>query len=519
MRRIFNEQLREYCSRDYYPWHMPGHKRQRTETFAAKGPKAGVEGLHETGFGFDLDVTEVPGLDNLHVPEGVLAESLAQLPQVYGSVKSYYLVNGSTAGILTAVSALCDRGDTIIMSRNCHKAVYNIVALLDLAPVYLYPEMMEPYGICGSIIPEQVEQVLREHPEAKAVIFPSPTYEGVISDVRTISRIVHRAGSRLIVDAAHGAHLEFGAGFPEAAVRCGADLVIESLHKTLPCYTQCAILHVGTGEINDGLTAVSADCRELTEQVEWYLRVYQTSSPSYLFVAGMEDCIATMEEWRDTRMMEYHDRLKRYRMRWSGLQALHLLTAEEVQNAGGFAYDESKLVFCMPEGGPDGESFCREMEARYGMVLEMATLNYGLAMTSVMDTEAGYERLDRALQEIDRRLAGAAVSSQHSSHAIDTLTERSGRMVFLPGTALKMKSGMTALSEAAGQIAADYVTVYPPGIPVLVPGEEISTVQEAFIMKCIQAGLTVHGTGRKPSGEVENEFYIKVLKEGINSSI
>ena len=151
-------------------------------------------------------------------------------------------------------------------------------------------------------------------------------------------------------------YLEFGAGFPEAAIRCGADLVIESLHKTLPCYTQCAILHVGTGEINDRLTAVSADCRELTEQVEWYLRVYQTSSPSYLFVAGMEDCIATMEEWRDTRMMEYHDRLKRYRMSWSELQALHLLTAEEVQNAGGFAYDESKLVFCMPEGGQIGRA-------------------------------------------------------------------------------------------------------------------------------------------------------------------
>ncbi len=118
-----------------------------------------------------------------------------------------------------------------------------------------------------------------------------------------------------------------------------------------------------------------------------------------------------------------------------------------------------------------------------------------------MDTEEGYERLDRALQEIDRRLAGAAVSSQHSSHAIDTLTERSGRMVFLPGTALKMKSGMTVLSEAAGQIAADYVTVYPPGIPVLVPGEEISAVQKAYIMQCIETGLTVHGLKWISQGE------------------
>lgn len=539
MRRIFNERLREYCNQDYYPWHMPGHKRQRIEAVAAKGSEVGDGGLHGIGFGFSLDVTEVPGLDNLHVPEGVLAESLAQLPAVYGSLKSYYLVNGSTAGILTAVSAVCNRGDTIIMSRNCHKAVYNIVALLELAPVYLYPEMLEPYGICGSIMPEQVEQALQAHPEAKAVIFPSPTYEGILSDVCSISRIVHQAGSRLIVDAAHGAHLEFGKEFPDAAARCGADLVIESLHKTLPCYTQCAILHVGAGATeavkkagstgkaaeaetegfkcgeNDGSTGKCADFRELTQRVERYLRIYQTSSPSYLLVANMEDCIATMEEWRETRMVEYYNRLRRYREKWSGLQTLHLLTTEEVQASGGFAYDESKLVFCMPEGSWTGEEFRRKLEEKYGQVLEMAALNYGLAMTSVMDTEEGFERLNRALNGIDQELSQCMASQLPIKCQMDMLGVESDRPVlsFLPGTALDMESEWVPLPESTNRTAGDYVAVYPPGIPILVPGEQISSSQEAFIQECIRAGLTVHGLQWHSQGKNERYSYIKVIRE------
>lgn len=539
MRRIFNERLREYCNQDYYPWHMPGHKRQRIEAVAANEPETGDGSLHGTGFGFSLDVTEVPGLDNLHVPEGVLAESLAQLPAAYGSLKSYYLVNGSTAGILAAVSAVCNRGDTIIMSRNCHKAVYNIVALLELTPVYLYPEMLEPYGICGSIMPEQVEQALQAHPEAKAVIFPSPTYEGILSDVRSISRIVHKAGSRLIVDAAHGAHLEFGKEFPDAAVRCGADLVIESLHKTLPCYTQCAILHVGVGETetaeevgstgkaaedetegfkygeSDGLTGKCADFRELTQRIERYLRIYQTSSPSYLLVANMEDCIATMEEWRETRMMEYYNRLKQYREKWSGLQTLHLLTVEEVQQAGGFAYDESKLVFCMPEGSWTGEEFRRKLEEEYGQILEMAALNYGLAMTSVMDTEEGFQHLNQALNGIDQELSQGMASQLPIKCRMDVLRVGSDRPVisFLPGTALHMESEWVPLSESTNRTAGDYVAVYPPGIPILVPGEQIFAAQAAFLQECIRTDLTIHGLQWIPQGEEEKVPYIEVIRE------
>lgn len=493
MRRSFLETLNEYCSRDYYPWHMPGHKR--------------MENLVSHRFCVEQDVTELPGLDNLHVPEGAIAESMAQLPDIYGSWKSYYLVNGSTCGILTAISAVCNRGDTIIMGRHCHKSVYHAVALLELKPIYLYPNIIQPYEICGSISPEQVEKALKENPEAKAVIFPSPTYEGVLSDVKKISDIIHKSGIKLIVDEAHGAHLEFGTDCPQTAIRCGADLVIESLHKTLPCYTQCAILHVGDGS--------------LTEQVERYLSIYQTSSPSYLLVANMEDCIATMEAWRDNRMREYYHCLRYYREKWSKLTSVHLLIPLEVEQAGGFAYDESKLVFGLLKSQIDGAEFLEQMESEFGMVLEMASVHYVLAMTSVADSEEAFLRLDKALKEMDERISAKAEQNSSMQKRI-SFPIRNGceveicrEMELIPGMAWKRETESILLSKAAGRIAGDFVTVYPPGIPILVPGERIQEHQIAYIRKCLDTGLNVHGIRMKYDLKAGGEC-ITVLSEEKN---
>lgn len=509
MKRIFNQTLSEYCGKDYYPWHMPGHKRQTSL----------AETIPTLGMGNQLDVTEVPGLDNLNAPEASIAESERELTQVYGSVKSYYLVNGSTCGILTAISACCRQGDTLIMTRNCHKSVYHAVLLLGLKPVYIYPETMEEYGICGSILPEQVEMAFREHPEAKAMVLTSPTYEGVVSDIRTISDTVHKAGAKLIVDEAHGAHMEFGDMFPETAIRCGADLVIESLHKTLPCYTQCAILHIGKGTDQIVSKGTGADRQqELQERVEQYMSMYQTSSPSYLFVANMEDVIAAMDSWRDNRMKEYGKRLKKYRKKWEAYEAIHLLTEEEVRTRGGYDYDCSKLVFCM-KGGWSGEAFLNYMEEKYGLVFEMASLHYALAMTSVADTEEAFERLDRALAATEQLLrerkdqeAGDEFevhpegngSARRSSTYTYSPCKEDAREVLTPAQAWNRETETVTPEEAAGRIAGDYVTVYPPGIPQLVPGELIGAGEVTYLETCRKAGLTIYGIA---------EGRIKVLKE------
>lgn len=490
MKRIFNETLSEYCGKEYYPWHMPGHKRRQDMT----------KDIKSLGMGNVFDVTEVPGLDNLNAPEASIAESEKELAEVYGSYKSYYLVNGSTCGILAAISACCKPGDTLIMARNCHKAVYHAVLLLGLKPVYLYPEIIEAYAMCNSISIRQVEEAMHQYPEAKTVILTSPTYEGILSDVQGISRIVHRAGGRLIVDEAHGAHMEFGANFPETAVRCGADVVIESLHKTLPCFTQCAILHIGKGMAKgqkeeeqlqvEGLQA-------LCERIEQYLSIYQTSSPSYLFVANMEDAIAAMDGWRNTRMEEYYALLSRYRERWTTYEQIQLLTEEAVKRAGGYAYDCSKLVFRI-NGSRSGEQFLKYMEDVHGLVFEMASLNYVLAMTSVADTEEGFERLHLALDKAEQLLQGVEQSetSIAEKSAVRTESARAGESevsVYTPSEAWLQEKEVVPLQQAAGKVAGDYVTVYPPGIPELVPGERIRGEQVTYLQTYMAAGLTVYG--------------------------
>lgn len=487
MKRIFNDALREYCARDYYPWHMPGHKRQNQ--------------LLTHTFGVEYDVTELPGLDNLLVPEGVIGESRNQLPEIYRSYASYYLVNGSTSGLLTAISAICKPGDTIIMARHCHKAVYHAVALLELTPVYLYPTVIMPYNISGSISPEQIEEALQSHENAKAVILPSPTYEGVLSDIDGIQKLVHQAGAYLIVDEAHGAHLEFGLDVPASAVRCGADCVIQSLHKTLPCYNSCALLHL---------------CRKdksLQERIERYLGVYQTSSPSYQLVANMEDCIATVDSWRNSKMVEYYSCLRQYRAKWERLKQIHLLTIEEVQEQGSFAYDESKLVFCLPNGLITGVEFATLMEEQYGMIVEMASRNYVIAMTSVADSEAAFQRLDQALQKLDKELLQMPSKTAASGEEVEIPKELAGtgnELVYLPGPAWQRPNHLVLLEEAENLIAGDFVTVYPPGIPVLVPGERISKKIIQYIKICIESNLTVQGiTVRK---EKENQLvFLSVL--------
>lgn len=490
---------------------MPGHKRQEL-------PDAGYGNYFSDSnqkncqnlFHMAYDVTEVPGLDDLHAPEGRLADSMEQLKAVYGSKASYYLVNGSTCGILAAISAVCQRGDTIIMGRHCHKSVYHAVALLELQPIYIYPKRIESWNISGGVTAVQIEEALKQHPDAKAVVFPSPTYEGVVSDISAISHIVHRSGASLIVDEAHGAHLEFDAQRIMPAVRCGADLVIESLHKTLPCYTQCAILHIGKKAVDMH--------PDIQRQVERYLNIYETSSPSYLFVAAMEHCIATMDEWRTSNMKDYSERLHRYRKKWEQLHSIHLLTALEVQNMGAYGYDETKLVFS--HSNMTGEAFRERLEKQYGLVMEMASLNYILAISTVMDSEEAFVRLDNALQELDRiknedtnhgrgkeeNTDNPQWSSEFKLTVIRESPEKKLKRevrgavcdektadALIPGIAWNLETENVSIPQAEGRIAGEYITVYPPGIPVCVPGEIITRETLDYLDKCYQEGLTIHG--------------------------
>lgn len=445
------EQLEQYGSSDYYPLHMPGHKR------------------HISHFGdpFAIDITEIDGFDNLHHAQGILLEAQKRAAQLYGAEESFYLVNGSTCGILAAVSAATQRGDTVLMARNCHKAVYHAVFLNGLHAEYLYPEADMERGINGSILPEQVRRALegQEAQRISAVVITSPTYDGVVSDIRRIAAEVHRAGAVLIVDEAHGAHFPMHEYFPETSLACGADLVINSLHKTMPALTQSALLHVQGSRID-------------RERLRQYLGIYQTSSPSYVLMAAMDRCVGLMQDRGEALFAVFTERLEKMRLELGKMKRLYLVTGKESELSA-FDYDRSKVLISTERCVYSGRELAEILRDEYHLEVEMDAPEYVTAIMTVSDTQEGFDRLTRALLEVDRELTETPKTmrkiKQQGHRWIKTLRSLpKNKEVMTIEAAANSEAHAVWLRESAGCISAEFVYLYPPGIPLLVPGEQIT---------------------------------------------
>lgn len=449
--------LLDYQASGVYPFHMPGHKRNR-------------EGFINP---FSIDITEIEGFDNLHHAEGILREAQERAACLYGSEKTYFLVNGSTCGILSAVSACTKKGGRILMARNCHKAAYHGALLQELDIIYIYPQEERELGINGGINPEDVENRLKEYGDIQAVLITSPTFDGVVSDVERIAEIVHRYGIPLIVDEAHGAHFGFHPYFPESSVKLGADLVIHSLHKTLPSLTQTALLH---------LNGILAD----RECVERYLGIYQTSSPSYVFMAGMDQCIGLISEQKSEIFEQFSKELKAFYKCAQSWKHIRVAGKGQTGRSGIYDFDLSKLVLSVRGMNMDGNELSRTLREKYQLELEMAAGSYALALTSIADSRQGFARLKQALAEIDSSL------SKSEEHPLcDTVTHN--WTVCRICEALDSEREMVQLERAAGRISGEFVYLYPPGIPLLVPGERIEQEVINSILKYKDRGYAVQG--------------------------
>lgn len=576
MKEYINEALEKYIEKGTYPWHMPGHKRQPLEKpdggMCLKDDENGgqlppnVDNISKSRENFwngvyAHDFTEAKDLDDMHEPEMFIADSLAEMKMVYGTFATYMLVNGSTSGLMTAIHATCRRGDIILAARNCHKAVYNAICMLELEPEYIVPdyvdmrwrcgvnqngeqpitdgmtdvsgesnretrekmaassevnheteeraavngeddrEMSERTDILGDISPDKLELALKElvadGRKPRAVIITSPTYEGVISDIRTIAGIAHRYGIYLIVDEAQGAHLNFMEGH-ETAMQQGADIVVESLHKTMPALTQTSLLHVMDPELD--------------ERVRRYLQIFQTSSPSYIFMQSMEKAVAFGANNRDA-FARYGRRLEAFAGKCDGLKNIRLFRPDassvkndEICNACKvFDHDEGRLVFVVRPGTVDesGQKFTGVMLAeiladRYGLIVEMASVSYVICISSVVDSADSYDILFNAVAEIDGNLGYEPDKTDRQE--LDIISGR--RSAMPPGTAWDRPVESVPIEGAAGKVSGAFVYAYPPGIPVLAPGEVVDRQAVNGIKSMIDSGLNVAGV---------NDGYIKVL--------
>lgn len=469
------QQLISYGESDVYPFHMPGHKRR-----ALPFPNP-----------YTIDITEIDGFDNLHHAEGLIREAEERAAKLYGADRSYYLVNGSTCGLLAAICAAARRGDKVLAARNCHKAVYHAVSMQGLSVEFLYPAITRG-DLQGQITAAQVEEALTKHPDIAVVILTSPTYEGIVSDVAAIAACCHAHGAALIVDEAHGAHFGFGAGFPENAVRLGADAVIMSLHKTLPSFTQTALLHCNGGRID-------------TERVARYLGVYETSSPSYLFMAGMDACIDLIREQGAELFAQYRRRLDAFYRDTADLTQLHVMRREDLCKEEAYDWDDSKLMIYA--GTMGGEALHQELLGHYHLQMEMVSADYVLGMTSLMDTDEGMRRLVTALHEIDEKNRKTDLGGEVPEAGFTARMYRENPRRMQIYQALDLPYREVPFDEAVGKMAADYVYLYPPGIPLIVPGEIITEEFIRHIRECRERKLNVEGQGNLALGRIKIVYF------------
>ncbi len=413
------------------PMHMPGHKRNTALAPYLKKLAA------------DMDITEIDGFDNLHAPDGILEESMQKAAALRGAKSAFYLVNGSTCGILAAVLATVKSGDKVICARNCHKSVYNALELAGAEPVFIMPDIDEKTGICGSISAESVEEKLKEAPDTALVIITSPTYEGVVSDVRRICEVCHTRKIPVLVDAAHGAHFGFGYGFPESATECGADISVESLHKTLPSLTQTAICYTG------GL----ADSQRVAEK----LAVFETSSPSYLLMSSIDGLIELLSQKSEELFGEWEKNLDALYKRLDKLKNLKILK----NNSRFFGLDRSKIVII----APDGAKLLSGLRSR-GIECEMAAPGYVVAMTGMGDTEEMLSYFAESVTQIDAE----TVNGERAAISCPILPER----VMGAKQAKEEKCEEIPYSSSVGEITAESIFAYPPGVPIVIAGERIS---------------------------------------------
>ena len=468
--------LKAYKDSRIYPFHMPGHKRLQLGGIKGETARSGMDFPNP----FFVDITEVEGFDNLHHAQGILKQSMEWAARVYGADRTWYLINGSTCGILASVCGCTRPGGHILMSRNCHKAAYHAAYINHLRTSYVSPQDLPGLGIQGGILPEDVEKALEEHRDIQAVFIVSPTYDGVVSDVSKIADIVHRKGIPLIVDEAHGAHFRFGKWFPDSALDMGADAVIQSVHKTLPSLTQTALLHIKGNYVN-------------SRNIERYLSIFQSSSPSYVFMASIENSIFVMDRMQRERdsvqMKEYEAHLMDLRRRLASMKNLRLVDRDIVGMGGVWDLDVSKIVVSTRGTALSGADLSSILREKYHLEMEMCGADYVTAITTVFDSPEGLQRLGDSLEEIDADLTGMTGSREDGPAVYGMRAQAQCSL----REAMDSPCRPVRLKESEGQISAEFVYLYPPGIPILAPGENIARNILDVIEEYIKKGLPIQG--------------------------
>ena len=483
--------LEFYKKQNNTAFHMPGHKQNQRIFEELEFLKANV---------YSYDLTEVPGTDNLYEAEEMIKDSQVLLAEAMGSKKSYMLVNGSTCGIYSMILGLLNKNDKIIVQRNCHKSVFTAIYLGNLSSIYVYPKVIKDFDIASTVDAYDLAEVIKENKDAKAVVITSPTYYGTCAYIKEISNLCKENNMLLLVDEAHGAHFNFSSLLPETAISLGADIAVTSFHKTLPALTQTAVLNL-SHNLSDAQI----------EKIESKLQMFQSSSPSYLFLASIDLARYLMETKGKMLIKELKANIDKVKEALSDIRGIKVLDETHLENE---SYDFTRLVVNTPLRG---NYLAELLRSKYNIQVEMADFNNIVLIGTVADTSIMYENLVKALKDIFADSKYEAQLNNHINEArkdSNSINLNSYKLMPKPKTVInwheaeELKRELVELDDSIGRVSAESLVPYPPGVPLVLPGEEITSEIISYINAIKSDSLKL--TKSLSSKEADKIYVIKI---------
>ena len=475
-RTPYFDALQEYVRAATVSFHTPGHKHgagmhPRLRDYIGRNALA-------------IDLTQIRGLDDLNAPAGPILEAHELAAAAYGANFSYFLVNGSTAGNQAMLMTALRPGQTVLLPRNSHKSATSALIMSATKPIYMQPEVDQELHIDHCVTPATVKSALAEYPDAGAVFITSPTYYGATADLAAIERIVHDHNKLLLVDEAWGPHLHFHPELPLSATAAGVDVCVNSTHKLLAGLSQASMLHTTGERIEQG-------------RLRSTLRLFQSTSPSLLLLASLDVARMQMATQGESLLAQALSLARWARTQLNAIPGVYCMGRDQIGRPGIADYDETRLVITVKDLGYTGYQVEAMLRERHSVQVELADLFNVVALVSIGDSEASVARLVDAV----RALAQAARSGDTIPHV--TLQQRlQRRSYFLPPIPEQVVTPREAFlsdhveipfSQSAGKICAEVLTPYPPGIPILCPGERITHEVIEYLQLELEAGIHIQG--------------------------
>jgi len=462
-------------------FHTPGHKSGKgisTRFRKFVGPRI-----------FSIDLTTLDEVDSLQNPTGVIKEAQELAARACGADRSYFLVNGTTVGNHAMVASVTRPGDRVLIARNCHRSVLTGLIVSGAQPVFFQPAFDRDLKLTLNVTFDAAKQAIDANPDATTLLITSPNYYGLCADIEKIIPYAHEKGMTVLVDEAHGPHLKFNPKLPVCALEAGADLCVQSTHKIVGGMTQASMLHVRSRRVNPDVVTNT-------------LKLLQTTSPSYILMASLD--LARMQ--MATEGKKLLDRTVKFaedaRSKIDRIDGLSCFSRDRAKAAGMSDMDVTKLTITVSDLGLSGYHVSHLLNTRYGIQVEMADPFHILVIVSIGDRQDDLNRLVEAL-----RMIASETGLQGALLPLDKVhpPRLDNRFLITPREAFYSKTELVGLDQAVGRVSSEIVTVYPPGIPLLVPGEEISADAIAYIRNMAGLGAIIDGLN-------ENNTVVRVAK-------